>query len=79
MDYFKFFLGILFKVVLPIILVFFIIIYCVDSCHEQTESSPTLCVDFKDIQYKGHTYIYVSGIYSHTLVHAAHCRCNLKK
>lgn len=55
-------------------------VFCLDSfirnTHEVTEDSPEYTLDLKDIQYKGHTYIYVVGPYSHTLIHAGHCKCN---
>lgn len=45
------------------------------NSHVVTENSPEYTLDLKDIQYKGHTYIYVVGPYSHTLIHAEHCKC----
>lgn len=61
----------------------FALVYCLDSClrksHDVTESSPVYTLDLKDIHYKGHTYIYVIGPYSHTIVHAEHCMCHTVK
>lgn len=58
---------------------FLAVVYCLDSCfrssYEVTESSSDYTVNFNDIQYKGHTYIYVHGSYSRSIVHAAHCKC----
>lgn len=46
-----------------------------ESSFTKTEDKPSLSTTFEDIQYKGHTYIYVSAPYSHTIVHAEHCKC----
>ena len=62
-----------------VVAVVFFVVYCIDSCfrktHDVTENSPEYTLDLKDIQYKGHTYIYVVGPYSHTIIHAEHCKC----
>lgn len=79
MDDLKYFLELVFKVFIPLFLVIGGVFYLVSSCHEETEESPYVGVKFTDLQYKGHTYIYVSATYSHTLVHAAHCKCHQNK
>lgn len=70
-DVFKLLLAI----AIPAVLIIFFIHRCTISSHTPTESSPTPMLELQDIQYKGHTYIYVHGTYSHTLVHAEHCKC----
>lgn len=74
-DVFKFILVI----GIPVVLIIFLIYRCTISMHTATESSPTPLVEIQDIQYKGHTYIYVHGLDSHSIVHAEHCKCKLKK
>lgn len=70
-DAFKLILA----VAVPAALIVFLIHRCTISNHIPSEESPTPMLELSDIQYKGHTYIYVHGSYSHTLVHAEHCKC----
>jgi hypothetical protein len=60
------------------VLIVFLICRCDVSSHVVTESSPEVNLKLEDIQYKGHTYIYVKGSFSRTIVHAAHCKCKNK-
>lgn len=70
-DVFKLILAI----AIPVVLIIYLIQRCIISTYTATESSPTPMLELQDIQYKGHTYIYVHGTYSHTIVHAEHCKC----
>lgn len=70
-DAFKLILSI----AIPIVIIVYLVETCVSSSHVPTESHPTPMVELQDIQYKGHTYIYVHGTYSYTILHAEHCKC----
>lgn len=62
-------------IAVPVLGILFLVHQCVYKNHTVTESSPTSNLELMDIQYKGHTYIYVKSFYSRTIVHAEHCKC----
>lgn len=64
-----------FSIVAIVIAFVVVVIYFFESSFTMTEDKPSHSITLEDIQYKGHTYIYVSATYSHTIVHAEHCNC----
>lgn len=78
-EAFKDAIKLLLAVGIPAFLVLFLIYKCTYANHTVTEENPTPNLELTDINYKGHTYIYVSGTYSHTIVHAEHCKCHSVK